>query len=68
MTDKQKVAAELKKYNGGAGVISKSEIARFMNLKKATSRVDRLVADLKRYEGRVYLVTDVAEAYVQTVR
>lgn len=65
MTDKQKVANELQKYNGRAGVITKSQIARFLGIKQAGSRVNRLVADLDAYDGRYYLVQDVAEAFVR---
>ena len=65
MTDKQKIANELKKYNGRAGVITKSQIARFLGTNKAGARVQRLVADLDAYDGRYYLVPDVAEAFMR---
>ena len=63
MTDKQKVANELQKYNDRAGVITKSQIARFLGEKKPGARVNRLVENLDAYECRYYLVQDVAEAF-----
>lgn len=68
MTDKQMIMQGMKRCNNGAEVITKSQIARFMGNKAPTQRVYRLVRDLKKYEKKYYLVSDVAEAYLQTVK
>lgn len=68
MSDKKKICEELKKYNNRSGLITKSQIARFVGTKKPNARVYRLVKDLTVYSGRYYLVTDVAEAIARTGR
>ena len=68
MTDKQKIASELKKYNNSSGLITKAQIARFVGSKKPNARVYRLVKELTAYSGRYYLVSDVAEAIARTGR
>lgn len=68
MTDKQRIMQGMKRCNNGAEVITKSQIARFMGNKLPTQRVYRLVRDLRQYEGKYYLVDEVAEAYLQTSR
>ena len=66
MTDKQKVTKALMKYNDQAGVITKSQIARFLGTKKSGDRVERLVGNLDSYDRKYYLVTDVADEFLRS--
>lgn len=52
---------ELKRYAGGGGVITKSQIARFYGLKHTTCKITDLVKDLNAINGKYYLVIEVAE-------
>lgn len=68
MTERQKVINGLKNHNKGAEVMKKSEIARFLGSRQDKDRVKRLVKDLPAFEGKYYLVSDVADAYIRTMR
>jgi len=68
MTEKQKISEELKKYNNRAGFITKAQIAMAFGTKKPNKRVYRMVENLTAYDGRYYLVPDVAEAIIKTKR
>lgn len=64
---KKELADEIRRYtrNGNAGVITKSEFARYLGLKKPTQRVNRILQDLVAHEGKYYDVADVAETYMR---
>lgn len=73
MTRKQEVIRALKNHNGGADTLIKEQIAEFFgtlqsgNKKKRTNRgpVKRLTEGVPAFEGKYYLVSDIAEAYIR---
>lgn len=67
--DRQKVIKELRKHNDGAGVLNKTQIAEFLQDRTGDRRkVNRLVKGLMAFEGKYYLISDVADAFVSGSR
>lgn len=66
--EKGKVIRSLKNHNQGAEVLTKSQIARFLGSRPDKDRVKRLVKDLPAFEHKYYLVSDVADAYIRTMK
>lgn len=60
MKTKEAIDDGLKKVNGGAEVITKTQIARFYNCGQITQRVRDIVRDLG-HDGRYYLRTEVRD-------
>lgn len=59
MTDKQSLIRALQQFNGGAGVITKAQFARFMGV--SHQRAKKRLAGLPAFDGKYYLLSDVAE-------
>ena len=62
MTEKQKVKEALRQSTGGAEVITLTQLARFFGRKKPTAVDYRLTEGLEKFEGKWYLLSDVADA------
>lgn len=62
-TDRQAVIRALQKYNKGAGVITKSEFARFLGVKVEVAA--KKLAVLPAFEGKYYLNGDVADLWIR---
>lgn len=65
--DKQAVVRALQKYNNGAGVITVAEFARFLGF-TSHAKVKRKLATLPAFEGKYYLVTDVADLWLRGIQ
>ena len=61
--DRQAVIRALQKFNNGAGVILVSEFARFLGVSDRCAK--KKLAGLPAYEGKFYLVSDVADLLIR---
>lgn len=65
--DKQGMIRAMQQYCGGAAVITASQFARFLGV-ASTAKAKRKLADLPAFEGKYYLVTDVADLWLQNLQ
>ena len=62
-TDKQAVIRVMQKYNKGAGVITASQFARFLGVKDHAAK--KKLAGLSAFEGKYYMIGDVADLWLR---
>ena len=63
---KSDLVRDLRNFCGGAGCISKTELARFLNLKDVHG-VNRYFHGLHKVTGRRYYIADVAENIIDSL-
>lgn len=64
-SDRQAVIRAIQKYNDGAGVILVSQFARFLGIGYHAAK--KKLAGLPAYEGKYFLVTDVADMLIKSM-
>lgn len=65
-TDKQAVIRSLQKFNDGAGVITVAQFSKFLGM-KSREKAKKKLAGLPAFEGKYYMVTDVADLWIRNL-
>lgn len=62
-TDKRAVMRIMQQYANGAAVITVSQFSRFLGVDRSTAR--RKLAGLPCFEGKFFLISDVADMWIR---